>query len=656
MALSKDIIAEIKERVDIVHEIGQTVQLRHSGADWVGLCPFHGEKTPSFRVSSSRRMYHCFGCGVGGSVIDYVMASENLSFAEAATALAERHGIALPEKAGYTPKDRGQEVLEKAQAYYHQQLLREPQGEAARMYLRERGFDTPTWEAFHMGFALDGWQGFTDHARGLGFSQEDLLASGLVRVGSSGRPYDMLRKRVVFPILGEQARPIAFGGRVIDAQDNPKYLNTPETRFYHKSRVLFGLAQGKKRFREAKRAVLVEGYLDVIRLHEAGFAEACATCGTSLTEEHLKLLERFVDKAVLVFDGDDAGIKAALRTAPLFLNRGLEARVVLLPGGADPDDFVSAHGPDAFEENLGRAVPILEFLIFQLLARNGNTLSGKEKTLTELVPLLNAVGKASVRDVTVRYLSDLIGVRVESILSLLTPGGRTTSSGYARQGYSRPETSGGTFGASGRASVASGHASGASGHAQNESAENLPDAAASLGLAYREGRHQRRFMRLLLLERHLITLARDMMDPKHLQVEPMRRLFEKMLRLTDEEVRQVTPEELMDLWPEQAPTIRELLVEETYHQRAVMDTEQELRYEMVRIKEEMKVDLMRKLKALTAQVQETQPSGELTEAEITAVRNLREAVRELNGQRALFRKTHKPKPELSLRDRQVPAP
>jgi DNA primase len=258
------------------------VRLIPSGSNFKGLCPFHSEKTPSFTVSPQKGMYHCFGCGAGGSAIDFVMASERLSFPEAVRALAGRLGIALEEREPAGEGPRGREALAAARGYYHDLLLQRPEAESARRYLAGRGFDEDDWRAFALGFALDDWQGLIRHAQRAGFAEEDLLAAGLVRRSTSGRLYDLLRKRVTFPIADATRHCIAFGGRVLDPLEQPKYLNTPETAYYHKSRVLFGLAEGQEALRKERTALLVEGYLDVIRLHQGGFAQAVATCGVAL--------------------------------------------------------------------------------------------------------------------------------------------------------------------------------------------------------------------------------------------------------------------------------------------------------------------------------------------------------------------------------------
>ena len=624
MAFPREVITAVKERADIVEIIGERVRLASSGSDYVGLCPFHGEKTPSFRVSPTWRTYHCFGCDAGGSVIDFLMASDNLAFPEAVTALAERYGIPLPNSGAREEGGRSMEALSAGRDYYADLLRNRPEGESARQYMTERNFDQADWSAFELGFALDGWQGFLDHALSKGFSQEDLLASGLVRLGKSGRPFDMLRKRVVFPIANERGRPIAFGGRVIDPLDEPKYINTPETRHYRKGKVLFGLSQGLPSLREKKQALLVEGYLDVMRLHQHGFQEAVATCGTSLTEEHIKILERHVSKAVLLFDGDEAGIKAALRSAPLFLNQGVEARVCLLPDGMDPDDFLIREGNDAFGALLERAEPLLEFLVFQLLERNGRTVQGREKALETLAPILSQVRKPAARDLTVRFLADLIGVRPAAVLATVELAGKTAG----RQGQPRPASS----------PAARGNA--APGNLAKSSGASHP-AIPTQPLALRAGRHQRWVLRLLLQERGLLTHARSMLNPEEFSEPVLRSLLERIMGFSDGEFAQVGVEELMEWYPELAPIIRALLVEEPVHLTAVTDTAEYVRAldsELFSIKQELKEQLFRKLHTLTGSPEE---EGELS--------RYRELSSELSRLKPSFRKTSKPRPELTLR-------
>lgn len=552
MALSQQTIQAVKERADIVQVIGERVALTPAGGNWKGLCPFHGEKTPSFNVHPGKGIYHCFGCGAGGSVVDFVMAYERLSFPEAIAALAQRVGVPVEGGATARAPDRGLEALEAARRHYHHNLLHRPEAEPARRYLRQRGFDEAVWEAFSLGYALDAWQGFTDFARGEGYDLQTLLGTGLVREGKTGRAYDMLRNRVVFPILDARGRCIAFGGRIIDPADHPKYLNTPETRHYRKSRVLFGLAQARDALRQRKRAVLVEGYLDVMRLHERGFAEAVATCGTALTAEHLDVLERHTDRVLLVFDGDAAGVRAALRSAALFLNRGVEARVVTLPEGLDPDDYVLRHGAEALDRVLEQGNPILEFLVEKMVARHGQGVEGRERAMRELAPLLGDIRRETTRDLTLRHLADLLMVRPEALRERLRPARR---------------------GGDGAA------------------------AAAPEGPAWsREVRHQRMLLRIVLQERSLLGVARELVRPEELSDDRMRALYERLLKLGDAEFAALEAEELLGLLPRHAAEVRGLLVDSPLHDRDVADWERALLGEAARIKHERKARLVQRLK------------------------------------------------------------
>ena len=614
MALSREIISTIKERADIVEVIGERVHLVPSGADFLGLCPFHGEKTPSFRVSPAYRTYHCFGCGVGGSVVDFVMTSENLEFPEAITSLAERYGVPLEGgEGGGRSHARPQEALAAAQAWFSELLHDSPEAEAARVYMRGRGFDEADWKAFHLGFARDDWQGFLQYGQDKGFPLEDLLASGLVRTSQNGRNFDMLRKRVVFPIANERGNPIGFGGRVIDPLDSPKYLNIPETKLYRKSRVLFGLAQGLADLRASRRAILVEGYLDVMRMHQHGFREALATCGTALTPEHIQVLERNADRAVLLFDGDDAGIKAALRSAPLFLNSGMEARVVLLPDGQDPDDFLSREGADAFRSLLDQAESLLEFLVFQLQSRNGNSLQGREQTLGELAPIIGQIRKAVPRDLTVRYLADLVGVRPEAVLSMVEKP----------KAHSRPQ--GAPVGKSGAP----------------DSSSTLPSTEAAVIPMGRESRHQRRVLRLLLEHRELAAQAQGMVQPSEFTEPALRRLLETLFGFTHEEFSQVTVEELLDWYPDQAGVLRAVLTDEALHMGTVSEPGRELENSVYDLKDERKALLFQKLKHLAG-----------TPEEEPAFADYSTLARQLAVMKQALRTTHTPRPGLVLREKE----
>ena len=585
MAITRDAVAEVKRRADIVQIIGEKISLSPSGSNFKGLCPFHSEKTPSFMVNPQRGMYHCFGCGAGGSVVDFLMAYERLSFPEAVGTLARRVGVTIETEGRRPPAGRALEVLEEAARFFHEVLLNRPQGEAARMYLRGRSIEEDTWTAFGLGFALDAWRGLVEHASGKGFALDDQILAGLVKKGKSGNPYDLLRKRVVFPIREPRGGCIAFGGRTIDAEDAPKYLNTPETRFYQKGRVLFGLAEGQEAMRRSRRAVLVEGYLDVIRMHMHGFSEAVATCGTAMTADHLTLLERYADQVVLLFDGDQAGIKAAMRSAPLFFNRGMEARVATLPDGLDPDDLLAKRGQDAMAESLASAVPILEYLVWNTLRQHGNSPAGKERAMRELVPLLSEIRGEAARDMSVRYLADLLGVRAEAVSRALHP---------ARQGAA-PQPAGGE----------------------------------TVNLASRETRHQHMALTVLMHQPALTAKARELLRPEELTDADLCRLYRKMLSLTDEELAQADAEQLAERLPEVAAVIRALIVETPRRVEASQFGELHLQYEVALIKTAHRDELLRKLKEAAGTAEE-----ELALRRYTKVRNELQAMKSVPTSRS----------------------
>jgi DNA primase len=569
------LLAEVKERADILQIIGEKVALKPAGSSYKGLCPFHSEKTPSFTVNPSRRIFHCYGCNVGGSVVDFVMAYERLDFVQALRALAERLGLD-PGRSRGGPKHEGLRALELARRYFGDNLLQLPEAEPAREYLKGRRFDEDAWRAFGLGYARNDWRAFTEHALGQGLTLADLTDSGLVRVNESGRPFDMLRGRITIPILDPGSRCIAFGGRVLPGAEGPKYLNTPETRHYHKSHVLFGLAQGQDAVRQGRRAILVEGYLDVMRMHLSGFRQAVATCGTALTAEHLKLLERYADRVVLLFDGDEAGIKAALRSAPLFLNRGMEARVALLPDALDPDDFIAQRGAEAFGTQVEQAQPLLEFLVLTTLKRSGTGPEAKQRTLKTLAPVLAEIKEQATRELAVRHLADLVEVRADAIFALLPAARNATIPGpRGRPGRPpEPET------------------------------QQTEAAARGASDARRELRHQRLVLALLLRQRGLLPVARQLLLPEDLSDVPLRTLYETLLRLTPEQVASLDPAELAESFPGIEAPLRALLVDEPIHVRltdreghpALADAEAALRAEIARVKEAEKDRLFQHLR------------------------------------------------------------
>ena len=353
MAFPESFVEDVRRVADIVKVISEHVALKKTGASWKGLCPFHQEKSPSFNVRQEPAVFHCFGCGEGGDVFKFLMLRERTSFPETVETLARRFGVPVPEgrvEAGPDRKEREELLaLMEAAAQHFTRTFWTAQGTKAREYLLGRGFTKETLEKIRAGAARDAWDDLLGALRGK-FAPALLLKAGLVleRQGKEGH-YDRFRNRAVFPILNESGKVVAFGARSLDGSE-PKYLNSPETPFYSKSRILYGLNWARDPIVQGKRAVLMEGYLDVARALEQGVSEVVATCGTALTGAHARLLKRFAETAVLNFDQDEAGQKAARKSLEVLLEEGVRVRIVELPEGHDPDTFLKAEGADGLPE------------------------------------------------------------------------------------------------------------------------------------------------------------------------------------------------------------------------------------------------------------------------------------------------------------------
>lgn len=358
--IPETVIQQVLDSVDIVDLVGEYLTLKKAGGHWKGLCPFHQEKTPSFTVNPALQIYKCFGCGKGGNAVGFVMEAEGLSFPESVRLLAKRCGVVVPDTRGDQPETRSVEeqllqVNRAALEHFRLQFKRETaRGGALADYVKRRGLTAELVERFQLGWAPDEWQSFREHGASLGFADETLVESGLVlRSDKGGRLYDRYRGRLVFPIRNVSGAVIGFGGRLIaDAEDQPKYINSPETRLYHKGRSLYGLFEAKNEARRRKEIVLVEGYMDLIALHAAGFGHAVASLGTALTGDQALVLKRFAERVVFLYDGDSAGQAAMARGAASLLEAGLDLRVGRLPDGEDPDDFLKARGAEAMAELL----------------------------------------------------------------------------------------------------------------------------------------------------------------------------------------------------------------------------------------------------------------------------------------------------------------
>jgi DNA primase len=394
------LIDRIRESVDLVDVIGEHVQLTRRGKEFVGLCPFHEDSNPSLNVSQDKQIYKCFVCGAGGNVYSFLQAFENVSFIEAVRELAARSGIPIePGPATDPDRDRAfdalYEVNELARKYFHHMLTVDAAGGEARAYLEGRGVDRPTIDAFGLGYAPALWDGFLKVALRRGHSPATLESAGLIsrRQGGAGH-YDRFRNRVIFPIRAHTGRVVAFGARALDSAEQPKYLNSPETPVYNKSSVLYGLYDGRDAIRREKVAFFVEGYMDHLALAQKGILNVVATSGTALTAQHARLFRRYAEKAVLLFDGDAAGMAAAVRGITPLLEVGVEARIITLPDGQDPDDFIRANGKAAFLDLTARATSAVDFLLTWLgSVEDLSTADGKGRAAARLAEVI-----AHVRD------------------------------------------------------------------------------------------------------------------------------------------------------------------------------------------------------------------------------------------------------------------
>ncbi|MGN6625878.1 MAG: DNA primase [Tepidisphaeraceae bacterium] len=382
----------VLQAVDLVQLIGQTVALKKRGRSYIGLCPFHNEKSPSFNVHPDKGFFHCFGCKASGNAIDFVIKRDGLTFPDALRQLAEQYNVELP-RSGFNRESAGvkQMLLDacSAAAAYFEQNLRHPQlGQAARAYLAERGFNDETIRNFRLGFAPDGWDGLLRSPVMKKFRPEQLVQAGLLKSRDNergGGVYDTFRNRLMFPIRDEAGRIIAFGGRVMPGSDAPaKYLNSPETPLFSKSRVAYGLDLGRPRIVETKTVAIVEGYTDVVMAHQYGASNVVSVLGTALTEQHVNLLRRFASRIVLLFDGDAAGDLAVERALELFLTQPIDIAIATLPDGVDPDEYLLQHGQAGFDALLQGAEDALSFQwrqLFRKLAANENDLTGRAKAV-----------------------------------------------------------------------------------------------------------------------------------------------------------------------------------------------------------------------------------------------------------------------------------
>ena len=418
---------EIKQAADIVSVVGQFVQLKKAGKNFVGLCPFHGEKAPSFTVSQDKQMFHCFGCKKGGDVFAFWMAYHSLSFPEALRDLAEKYNVQLPKK-HFTAEEKKKadyretlfRINELAAVYFQKELAHPVRGKSGRDYFKKRSISHSLIEEFHLGYAPKGWDGLKQFLLNRKVSLETALAAGVLKRSEKGHYYDLFRERVMFPImdLTQKKRVIGFGGRVLD-EALPKYVNTPETPLFHKGTCLYGFDASRKAIRETGRAIIVEGYMDCLALRKHGVKEVVATLGTALSETPVRKLKGIGKEAVVVFDADEAGKAAALRTLPIFLNERLSAKAVVLPEGHDPDSFINSSGRDAFSKLLDDASSLFDFYMEQKLGPGTQNIDQKVSILEEILPVLAKVRNETQRSLYIRRLSEKSEIAESVVLSAL---------------------------------------------------------------------------------------------------------------------------------------------------------------------------------------------------------------------------------------------
>ena len=360
--ISQETIDRIRNSADIVDVVSQYVNLKKRGRNFFGLCPFHDERTPSFSVAPEKEIYHCFGCGAGGSVFNFIMEHENLSFVEAVQQLGLRYGIevALSGESGSKQFFTQLYELHEIAATAYTKNLFSDSGKAALDYLLERGLTEETLKEYRVGFAPDAWEFLTEKVKGQGYSRESVNKSGLFGKGKQG-VVDRFRSRIMFPIMNRTGKVIAFGGRVFDSDDPAKYMNSPETPLYRKSEVFYGYHKTAPAVRSAGSAVMVEGYMDFLQLIQAGIDNVLAVSGTAFTTKHAVQIGKITQKVYLAYDGDEAGQKASLRAGYALLQNGIAALVVRVPEGLDPDDWVRKEGGDTIRTGIEKAVPLLTY-------------------------------------------------------------------------------------------------------------------------------------------------------------------------------------------------------------------------------------------------------------------------------------------------------
>ena len=440
--INREVIEEVRASANIVDVVGSYVSLRKRGKNYLGHCPFHSEKEPSFTVSNEKQIFHCFGCGASGSVFDFVMRTRNLTFAEAVRELANRFGIPLSQEEETPQAKRIRETAEQlrqinslAAKYFSLTLMDRSTGGIAREYLRSRGMADETIQGFQLGYAPKSWDGLK---RFLMREKVDLklaAQAGLLVQKSDGDSYDRFRNRLMFPIKDMRGRTVGFGGRALD-ESMPKYLNSPETLVFHKGRTLYGLSTAKEACRQNNESLVVEGYFDLLALYNKSIRNVVAPLGTALTLHHVRMLSRLAPRTVLVFDGDEAGMRAALRSLEFFLREKLPVRFLPLPEGMDPDDFINKEGKEPFMQLLREAKPLMEVFLEQSLSDYDGTVEGRLKVVRTVTPMLRLLDSPIAQEGYLRVLDQRLGVSEEVLraeLALTSPHRSSVAASQKRE-------------------------------------------------------------------------------------------------------------------------------------------------------------------------------------------------------------------------------
>jgi DNA primase len=419
-SIPDDKIQQMRDGVDIFELVSRYVQLKRSGANHVGLCPFHTEKSPSFSVNTGRQIFKCFGCGVGGDAFEFLMRIEGLSFPEAAQRIAGEMGIEIEERKISPEEDRRRREREKLQRvnaiaaeFFHRQLLDSSEAEGCRQYLNKRGYGRTSAAEYQLGYAPDSWDALAKYLQQQGVNAAEARTLGLIRSRDKGDgDYDLFRGRLIFPIHDLSGRIVAFGGRIL-GEGQPKYINSPESPIYHKGQVLFGLYGARQAIRQASEVIVVEGYFDQLALARAGVTNAVATCGTALTTEHAQLIKRYAKRALLLFDNDKAGRNATFKSMDLLLPAGLEAAVVELEAGEDPDSFLQKRGKEAFAEKQQAARPVIELFMQDQLDAASTGASGVSRAAQQVLEKLMLLPNPLELDLSLKELARRTGIEID---------------------------------------------------------------------------------------------------------------------------------------------------------------------------------------------------------------------------------------------------